>query len=265
MAFTIDSTTYNKPKAYPVGHGFSTRPSLPTSIVVHSTNNSQANTSFSNEANFLYSSPDVSADYLCGKDGRIVKFLDSRKFAAWHAGGKQQNGSWTAQPEFDNFHSVGIELHKSTPDPFYPDIQLEALGWLLQNIADEFGITPSLIDTHGQIAIAGPYVRKTDPHMWAHQDFIAWRDALFSVDPLKARTLPGAPPANIPIYCSIDAYNFYNAAGGFVVCGYATRNEFYDASLDCYVLPCERTINKRSVRFGPEFALIAEAKAEGWI
>lgn len=265
MAFTIDATSYPKAKTYPVGHGYGTRPAPPTSIVVHSTNNSQPNTSFSGEADYLYTSSKVSADYLVGKDGRIVQFLDSRKFQAWHAGGKQADGSWTAQPEFANPASIGIELHKSTPDPFYPQIQLDALAWLLQNIADQFGILPSMIETHGQIAIAGPYVRKTDPDDWPHADFVKWRDTLFSADPLKAKTLPGAPPSSIPVYCSLDAYNFYMAAGALLVCGYPLRNEFYDVSLDCYVLPCERTINKRSARFGPEFALLSEARVEGWL
>lgn len=256
MAFAIDATTYNKPARYQPGHGFSTRSSLPTSAVVHSTNNSTANTSFQGEANFLYTSPDVSADYLIGKDGRIVRFMDSRKYYAWHAG--------NAVPAFANPKSVGVELHKSTPDPFYPDIQLEALGWLLQNVADEFGITPSFIDTHGQIALPGPYQRKTDPHMWPHQDFIAWRDALFSVDPLKARTLPGIPGAP-PVYCSVAAAEYYAARGGLYYCGYPLADQFHDTSLDCDVLRCERVIIKESARYGIEQALLAEAKAEGWL
>lgn len=265
MAFTVDTSSYNKPARYPVGHGYSLRPDEPTAAVVHSTNNSKPNTSFESEANFLYSSPDVSADYLIGKDGRIVRFLDSRKYQAWHAGGKQSNGTWTAQPEFANSESIGIELHKSTPDPFYPKVQLDALGWLLKQIAGQFHIPPHMIDTHGQIAIAGPYQRKTDPDKWAHADFIMWRDALFATDPLRARQLQGAPPANIPVFCSVEAFEFYNSRGGVIIQGYPLRDEFYDASMDCYILTCERTINKRSTQFGKEFALIHEAMLEGWV
>ena len=262
--FVIDATTYNKPLRYPVGHGYGTRPAPPTSIVVHSTNNGKI-TSFESEANYLYTSPDVSADFLIGKDSRIAQFLDSRRYQAWHAGGKQVNGSWTAQPEFANPKSIGVELHKSLPDPFYPAAQRDALGWLLIQLATKFHISPELIDTHGQIAIAGPYIRKTDPDDWPHADFIAWRDALFAVDPLRAVTLPGAPPHAIPIYCSVEAANFYLLRGGLAICGYPTQHEFYDESLDCYVLLCERTVNKRSARFGSEFALLSEARAEGWL
>lgn len=264
MSFSIDSSTYNKPARYPLYHGYAARPSAPTSVVGHSTNNSKT-TSFESEANFLYSSPDVSADYLIGKDGRIVRFLDSRRYQAWHAGGQQANGTWTAQPEYANPKSIGIELHKSLPDPFYPKIQLDAFAWLLLQIAAEFHIAPNMIDTHGQIAIAGPYIRKTDPDDWPHADFIQWRDALFAVDPLRATTLPGAPPAHIPVYCSVEAANFYFMSGGLAVCGYPVANEFHDVSLDCYVLICERTINKRSAAFGSEFALLAEARREEWL
>ena len=265
MPFTIDSTSYNKAAKYPVNHGYSLRPGACTSGVGHSTNNSQPNTAFSGEANFLYTSPDVSAHFLVGKDGRIVQFLDVAKYQAWHAGGKQANGTWTAQPEYANPVSFGIELHKSTPDPFYPQVQLDAFGWLLKQLSAQYHIPPTMIDTHGQIAIAGPYIRKTDPDDWPHANFIAWRDALFAIDPLRARTLPGAPPANIPVYCSVEAANFYAARGGLSICGYPVANEFYDASLDCYVLVCERTVNKRSGQFGSEFALLAEARREVWL
>lgn len=176
---SIDTTTYNKAANYPIGHGYGVRPSAPTSGVVHSTNNSKP-TSFEHEANFLYTSRNVSAHFLIGKDGYIVQFLDVRKHQAWHAGGRQATGAWTALPEFANPKSFGIELHKSTPDPFYPAPQLDALGWLLQQLAAQFDIPPQMIETHGQIALPGPYDRKTDPDDWPHEDFLAWRDGLFA-------------------------------------------------------------------------------------
>jgi len=40
-------------------------------------------------------------------------------------------------------------------------------------------ITVPMIDTHGQIALPGPYDRKVDPSDWPHADFIQWRDAQF--------------------------------------------------------------------------------------
>lgn len=264
MPFSIDSTTYPKSRTYRVGHGYGLRPSPPTSIVVHSTNNGKV-TSFESEADYLYRSADVSADFLIGKDDRIVQFLDSRRYQAWHAGGRQANGAWTAQPDFANPASIGIELHKSLPDPFYPQAQLDALAWLLKGLASQHGIPPHMIDTHGQIAIAGPYVRKHDPHMWQHADFIAWRDALFVADPLRAKTLPGAPPESAAIYCSAGAFAFYAARGGLPQCGYPLRHMFRDESMDCAVLVCERVIIKESSAFGVEQALLAEAEAEEWI
>lgn len=179
MSFTIDTVTYDKAARYPIGHGYGARTASPTAIVVHSTSNSKANTPFSSEADYLYSRPDVSADYLVGKDGRIVRFLDSRKYYAWHAGGKQPDGTWTAQPAFANPKSIGIELHHSTPDPPYPAAQLDALGWLLKQLVPQFHIVVTMIDTHGQIALPGPYDRKVDPDDWPRSQFIAWRDALF--------------------------------------------------------------------------------------
>lgn len=261
---TIDATTYNKAARYPVNHGYSLRPAPPTSAVIHSTNNGKA-TSFAHEANYLYTSPDVSADFLIAKDGRIVQFLDSRRHQAWHAGGRQRNGTWTAQPDFANPASIGIELHKSLPDPFYPQVQLDALAWLVQLLAARFGIPPHLIDTHGQIAIAGPYVRKTDPDKWPHPDFVIWRDALFASDPLKARTITGPPPTSAPVYCSAGAYAFYLARGGLAQCGYPLQHMFHDDSLNADVLICERVVIKESAQFGIEQALLHEAQREDWI
>ncbi len=197
----IDTTTYDKAAHYPVGHGYSTRPSAPTSIVVHSTSNSKPGTSFDSEADYLYASPDVSADYLVGKDGAIVRFLDSRKYAAWHAGGRQPDGTWTAQPAFANTKSIGIELHHSTPDPPYPAAQLDALSWLLKQLVPQFRIAVPMIETHGQIALPGPYIRKHDPDDWPHAPFIAWRNALFSAGLYYARgiAIHEGPALNYPI------------------------------------------------------------------
>jgi len=266
MTFTIDKTTYDKARKYAPGHGYSARPSPPTSQVAHSTNNDTPNTSFESEANFLYTSPDVSAHFLVGKGGQIVQFLDPRQWQAWHAGGKQANGTWTAQPAYSNPASIGTELHRSIGDPPYPRIQKDALGWLLQQMVSLFRIDPTLIDTHGQIAIAGPYIRKSDPNDWPHADFIAWRDALFAVDPLRARTLPGIPGTSA-IYTSVRLADFYTARGGLAYCGYPLKNAY--KALDPNgvmkdVMPCERVLLVDSVPYGPEQALLAESDALGW-
>lgn len=253
---TIDKTSYNKAAHYPVGHGYSTRPNAPTSGVVHSTNNSQANTSFTNEANYLYTSPDVSAHFLVGKDGRIVQFLDPRTYQAWHAG--------TAQDAFVNAKSIGIELHHSTPDPPYPKAQIDALGWLLKQLAAQFQIAPGLIETHGQIAIAGPYIRKTDPDDWPHADFVVWRNALFVTDPLRARTIPG-PPGTPARYCSVGIANFYAELGGLALLGYPKSDARHDAVYNAATLACQRGVIKESAAYGVELALLEEeAIPRGW-
>jgi hypothetical protein len=251
--YSIDTTSYDKAKKYPVDHGYAIRPSAPTSIVVHSTNNSKPNTSFSSEADFLYNSPDVSADFLVGKDGRIVQFLDSGKYQAWHAG--------QSLSAFVNAKSIGIELHKSTPDPFYPDAQLAALEWLLHYLIATYAINYTMVETHGQIALPGPYQRKTDPDDWAHADFITWRNTHFMSDPLRARTITGL--SNKQIYCSIGAFDFYNARGGFKYCGYPLKDMFHTNLGD--VLVCERVVIKESTQYGLEQALLSEALREGWL
>lgn len=59
-------------------------------------------------------------------------------------------------------------------------IQKNALGWLLRTLAARYAIQTTAIETHGQVAIKGPYDRKHDPTDWTHIDVIAWRDQLFA-------------------------------------------------------------------------------------
>lgn len=181
MAYFIDKTTYDKAKAYPVGHGYLTRPSAPTAIVVHSTEGAAGQT-LQSAASYLYNSADVSSDFLIGKNNEIIQFLDSRKYQAWHAGGQQQDGSWTAQPAYANPHSIGIEcLHASGET--WPQAQKDTLAWLLAQLTHDYMIPVPSIETHGQIAIAGPYQRKVDPTNWPHSDFVAWRDTVLMPAP----------------------------------------------------------------------------------
>jgi hypothetical protein len=193
MSFPIDSQAYDKARAYPVGHGYTTRPAPPTTIVVHSTEGAKGQT-LSSAASYLFNSPDVSSDYLIGKAGEIIQFLDSRTYQAWHAGGQQQNGTWTAQPAYSNPHSIGIEcLHAKGES--WPAVQKDALAWLLSKLTRDYMIPVPSIETHGQIAIAGPYSRKTDPTNWTHAEFIAWRDTVLAPAPTYHRYQVIAPCA----------------------------------------------------------------------
>lgn len=177
---TIDTTTYDKAKAYPPRHGYQLRGTKPTSIVVHSTSSATKFTPFAAEANYLYTSADVSAHYLIGKSGQIVRFLEPSPWQAWHAG--------AALEAWQNSRSIGIELHHSVGDPPYPTAQKNALAWLLRDLTGAFGIPLDKIETHGWIAIPGPYKRKVDPIDWSHDNFIAWRDALMPA-PIQTFTL----------------------------------------------------------------------------
>lgn len=179
----INTTAYDKHAAFDPGHGYEARAAAPISIIVHSTSNpNQKNTAFASEAKFLYTSALVSAHFLVGKNGAIVQFLDPLEWAAWHSG--------PAQSLYLNQRSIGIELHHSVGDAPYPLKQKDALAELLRMLMARFAIAVDHIDTHGQVAIKGPYDRKKDPHDWPHTDFIAWRNALTAARPYHVKGLP---------------------------------------------------------------------------
>lgn len=180
MTFTID-TSKNKALAYPLDprkpnseqHGYELRLVDPTTIVVHDTEGPNGQ-SFESAMEYLYTTDKVSVPYLVGRDGRIMQFLDPRRYAAWHAG--------QAIAAYQNQHSIGIELLHAKGDA-WTVVQKAALAWLLQFLMHTYVIPLTLIDTHGQIALPGPYDRKTDPSNWPHADFIVWRNALVITPP----------------------------------------------------------------------------------
>ncbi len=170
MSFSIDKTMFDKAKRYPPGHGYELRRTQPTSLIVHSTSNIRKDTVFAGEAKYLFESEFVSAHFLIGKDGAVIQMLEPGPWAAWHAG--------EAQLAFQNQRSLGVELHHSVGDPPYPKAQLDALAWLVKDLTRSFQIAPAAIETHGQIALPGPYQRRHDPSDWSHGDFLHWRAAL---------------------------------------------------------------------------------------
>lgn len=184
--FTI--SIRNKAAFYPDRYGYQRRGTIPTSIVVHSTEGVKGQ-SFASASNYLYRSAAVSAHFLVGRDGFIEQQLSPKTIQAWHAG--------EARYGFGNAQSIGIELlHKSGED--WPAIQKDALAWLLRRLMTDHAIPSSRIETHGQIAIPGPYVRKTDPTNWPYADFRAWVAALVP-DPPDPPTLPRRVKG-VPIY-----------------------------------------------------------------
>lgn len=218
MTFSIDVTSYNKAAAFPVDHGYELRTAMPTSIVVHSTEGPIGQT-LANAAGYLYSTSAVSAHFLIGRGGEILQFLDPRRYAAWHAGGKQKNGTWTAQEAYDNQHSIGIECLHAKGETWLP-VQKNALAWLLLHLMDAYLIVLPAIDTHGQIAIAGPYNRKKDPTDWPRADFIMWRNALVSPPPPPIPVVQHYTVRGLPVY---QAQALTGPTAGYLASGEAVE------------------------------------------
>ncbi len=182
MSYPINASTYPKSKTYPVGHGYSTRPGDPISVVVHSTEG-VVGQSLSSAANYIYTSSAISAHYLIGRQAEIIQFLDPQKYSAWHSG--------DALSTYVNVNSIGIEcLHARGEN--WPQAQKDCLAWLLQELCKSYAIPSTQVDTHGQVALPGPYVRKVDPTDWPHPDFIAWRDSVLR-PPAKPYRVMGLP------------------------------------------------------------------------
>jgi N-acetyl-anhydromuramyl-L-alanine amidase AmpD len=181
VLFAIDVASYDKHKHFGPRHGYQQRGTVPATIVVHSTEGKPGQ-SFVNAAHYLFASADVSAHYLIGKSGEIAQFLDPKTWQAWHAGGRQADGTWTAQEAYSNPRSIGIECLHARGEA-WPAVQRDALAWLLRALVQRFTIPLAKIETHGQIALPGPYRRKLDPTDWPYPDFLAWRNALAAPAP----------------------------------------------------------------------------------
>jgi hypothetical protein len=179
MTYTVDVSTWRSPS-------YSARPASPSSIVVHSCEGALPEPRASSLPWLCNPASGVSTGYYLCRNTEIFQLVSDAN-AAWHAGGKQDNGTWTAQQAFDNNHSIGIECeHRSGQD--WPAAQKDALAWLILQLAARYAIPATSIETHGQIAIAGPYSRKTDPTNWPHAEFVSWRDGLFAA-PIAYRVL----------------------------------------------------------------------------
>lgn len=176
--YAIDATTWRSPN-------YSRRAHAPTAIVVHSCEGALPSPRATSLPWLCTPASHVSTGYYVCRDTTIYQLVDDMN-EAWHAGGLQESGIWTAQPAYSNPHSLGIECeHRSGQD--WPKAQKDALAWLLCTLSATYTIPATAIETHGQIAIAGPYSRKIDPTNWPHAAFVAWRDVIL--------TTPPTPPA----------------------------------------------------------------------
>jgi len=99
---------------------------------------------------------DVSAHYLIGEEGRVIRLVDEEK-RAWHAG----KSYWRGETDMNSV-SIGIEIqnpgHEHGYRPF-PNAQIKAVIALCKDIMARRGIPPQNILAHSDIAPE----RKEDP------------------------------------------------------------------------------------------------------
>lgn len=201
----------------------------------------------------------VSAHYYIDRAGRIYELVHP-SLAAWHAG----VSSWLGRDSLAiQAHSIGIESeHKLGQN--WPDVQRQAYADLCRYLITRYHIPQQYIAAHSWVAPG----RKFDPTDWPDAELRLWIAALYAetLDPLRAATLP-SPAGVAPHRCSQTLYDFYVARGALGALGYALMDEAVAFGTDgrlCSYLTCERVILKNAPE-GPHYALIAEAKMQGWI
>lgn len=210
--------TYRKDTLHPAGFGYGRqlvggawvgeRMLLMSSVVVHTTNNSQKNTKIWNECTFIRDSKDVSCHAVIGKDGTVNTILPD-SMVAWHAG--------VALPAFTNGRSKGYELHCSVGE-VPTQTQKDSLAWCIRQDIATYKLGAEDIDTHRAVAL--PKGRKSDPEGWPDADFYKWRDGLF------LPTEPELPFGTVPVDPRLKDY--WERSGGLwqpdkFALGYAVR------------------------------------------
>lgn len=97
-------------------------------------------------------STEVSCHWLVGGAGEVCSLVEERE-RAWHAGA----GAWGRFSDV-NSASIGVELDNDGASPF-PEAQMAALEALLDGIMERWGIEPSGVIGHSDMAPE----RKQDP------------------------------------------------------------------------------------------------------
>jgi len=95
---------------------------------------------------------EVSSHYVIGWDGSLTRLVHE-DHRAWHAGA----GEWAGRGDV-NSRSIGIELDNDGASVF-PDIQMDALEFLLADILDRHKLPPKAVIGHSDLALE----RKNDP------------------------------------------------------------------------------------------------------
>jgi len=101
----------------------------------------------------------VSAHYVVEENGDVLRLVDE-EMRAWHAG----VASWAGISDV-NGRSIGIEIVNGGHDfgsPPYPDIQMQSVERLCQEILSRHPIVPRSVVAHSDIAPD----RKADPGEW---------------------------------------------------------------------------------------------------
>lgn len=258
MTFTIDTHTWRSPN-------YDKRPAGTDiwALILHSCEgNPPGNEEQSSLPWLCNPATQVSSHYYVTRGGTIYQLVDDAS-RAWHAGVSMLNGVWYA-----NDYSIGIELEHKRGAPPYPQVQIDALTWLAQRLIAAYAIPQHGIATHRQVAQNAGRNDRSDPTDISDEQFAIWVAGLYATgDPLRARTLPGAP-GHDAVYCSAGAHTFYVDRGGLAFCGYPLRDEYQTSDSrgnPCAILACERIIVKESNGYGTEQALLSEAKQLGWI
>jgi len=161
----------------------------PNFVIIHATASNTAN-----RALHALTDParQVSAHYLVARDGTLFQLIDERA-RAWHAG----LSAWGADTDL-NSASLGIELDNDGAEPF-PDVQIEALLALLDDIATRYRIPAANYLGHGDIAPQ----RKVDPSAYFPWRTLAARGYGLWCDP----PLPDAP-ADMDTMLALQAYGY---------------------------------------------------------
>lgn len=153
--YTIDTESWRSPN-------YDDRTKPISSVVVHSCEGGLPVPRLTSLPWLCNPASKVSTHYYICRDTTIFQLVDDQ-YQAWHAG--------VAQAPFVNNVSLGIECeHHQGQD--WPSVQKDALAWLIQLLATQYAIPARLIETHGQIALPGPYRRKLDPTNWPHGEFL---------------------------------------------------------------------------------------------
>jgi N-acetylmuramoyl-L-alanine amidase len=129
------------------------RPAPPTTVVLHATG---PGTLQGAVAWLTNPKSGVSAHYVVGKGGEVLRLADPVREITWHAGASRGPGGKPA-----NATSIGIELvNRNDGNERYPPAQTVALADLLRRLK---GSIPSLkwLTTHRDVCL--PPGRKTDP------------------------------------------------------------------------------------------------------